>query len=109
MSKCVQCLLSTRRAADHSAPSQRLYPSTFLLFFSPDGSPIIGGIWNPAAEGPRQWKVGLGFPAKPVNVTGEESGSKAKVVLDKDAVLGEVERLGAGLVKRIEVVEAESS
>lgn len=79
---------------------QLLYSSTFLLFHSPDGSPTIGGIWNPAAEAPRPWKVGLGFPCAPV--AGSEG--KAKVQLDKKCVAREIERLGRGLVKNVELM-----
>lgn len=81
-------------------PAQRLYPSVFLLFYSADGGAVIGGIWNPSVEAPRPWKVGLGFPCKPVpSIEG-----KAKVELDKVILLRDVERLGKGLVKSVELV-----
>lgn len=82
-----------------------LYPSTFLLFYSTDGGSVIGGIWNPTAEAIRPWSVGLGFPARPVTAQKNGETGKAKVVLDKTAVLLEMERLGKGLVSRIEIIK----
>ncbi|GAA5958854.1 hypothetical protein JCM8115_000667 [Rhodotorula mucilaginosa] len=81
---------------------QRNYGSLFLLFHSEHGSPVIGGIWNPASEAPRAFKVGLGFPIKPIS---EDNGGKAKVILDKKAVFREIERLGKGVVVKVEEVK----
>lgn len=95
---------SGSRLALHADPlirPQRLFPSTFLLFHSPHGSSTIGGIWHPSIEGSRPFKVGLGFPVLPV----EAEGGKAKVVIDKKSVLQQVQRLGKGLVKKVEVVQ----
>jgi len=85
---------------------QRLYPSTFVLFHSEHGSPVIGGIWHPSVEAPRAFKVGLGFPARPV-VDGAEGAQdgKAKVALDKKAVFREIERVGKGFVVKVEEVK----
>lgn len=77
-----------------------MYPSVFKLFYSLEGEPVIGGIWNPHVEAARPFKVGIGFPIKP-EVEGE---GKAKVVLDKDAVMKGIERAGKGLIKRVELV-----
>jgi U3 small nucleolar RNA-associated protein 22 len=79
---------------------QRLFPSTFLLFYCPDGGSVIGGVWNPAAENPKQFKAGLGVPVAPVLAGGE---SKPKVALDKQAVLAQIERFGKGLVRKVEL------
>ncbi|GAA5842510.1 hypothetical protein JCM11251_004894 [Rhodosporidiobolus azoricus] len=80
---------------------ERLYPSIFRLFYSADGGSVIGGIWNPYVEGPKAFKVGLGYPVAPID--GSADG-KVKVALDKRAVLKEVERLGKGLVTKVEEV-----
>ncbi|POY71794.1 hypothetical protein BMF94_5155 [Rhodotorula taiwanensis] len=77
------------------------YGSVFLLFHSEHGAPTIGAIWNPAAEAPKAFKVGLGYPIKPVR---DDDGGKAKVVLDKKAVYREIERLGKGLVSKVDEV-----
>lgn len=93
--------LSCKRSSDSKltlSHVQRLYPSVFLLFHSEHGSPIIGGIWHPSVESPRAFSVGLSFAVKPV--VAEEG--KAKVVLDKKAVFREIERVGKGLVVKVE-------
>jgi U3 small nucleolar RNA-associated protein 22 len=81
--------------------SQRLYPSIFLLFHSADGAPLIGGIWNPSVEGSKAFRIGLGYPITPL----EGEDGKVKVALDKRAVLREIERLGKGLVLKVEEVQ----
>ncbi|GAA6002549.1 hypothetical protein JCM10207_001176 [Rhodosporidiobolus poonsookiae] len=86
--------------ADFVQQLERLYPSIFLLFYSADGGSVIGGIWNPAVEGAKSFKVGMGYPVTPA----DGSEGKAKVVLDKRAVLKEIERLGKGLVTKVEEV-----
>ncbi|GAA5959104.1 hypothetical protein JCM10213_008290 [Rhodosporidiobolus nylandii] len=87
--------------ADFVKHLERLYPSVFLLFYSADGAPVIGGIWNPSVEGAKAFKVGLGYPSAPA----ETGDGKAKVTLDKRAVLRDIERLGKGLVSRVEEVK----
>ena len=67
---------------------------------------MIGGIWNPAVEAPRPWKVGLGFPCRPVaGIAGDVkdgTSSKLKVELDKSVLLRDLERIGKGLILDIE-------
>lgn len=77
---------------------QSHYSSVCLIFYSPDGAPIIAGVWNPISETSRPWKVGLGFPCKPII----EANGKNKVIIDKDEILRDIERLGKGLVVRVE-------
>ncbi|KAK4049077.1 U3 snoRNP protein [Microbotryomycetes sp. JL221] len=89
---------------------ETLYPSTFVLFHAVQGGSVIGGIWDPSVEGPpRSFKVGLGFPFKPANpmskaaANGSEDGQgKSKVVINKKAILSQIERIGKGLVSRTE-------
>ncbi|GAA6027314.1 hypothetical protein JCM8097_002585 [Rhodosporidiobolus ruineniae] len=88
--------------ADFVKQLERLYPSIFLLFYSADGAPVIGGIWNPAVEGAKAFKVGLGYPITPVDATAD---GKPKVALDKRVVLKEIERLGKGFVVKVEEVK----
>lgn len=71
-----------------------------MLFYCPDGGSVIGGVWNPSAESAKPFKGGLNVPVTPTSINGE---SKPKVVLDKQALLAQVERFGKGLVRRIEL------
>ncbi|KAM0752220.1 Nrap protein [Meredithblackwellia eburnea MCA 4105] len=86
--------------------AEALYPSTFLLFYSQEGGSTIGGIWNPSTESARPWKIGLGFPCAPV--TDEDKADKTKVSLDKAATLRALERLGKGLVIKVEQISHQS-
>ncbi|BGP55361.1 hypothetical protein JCM8202_004701 [Rhodotorula sphaerocarpa] len=87
--------------ADFVAQLRETYGELCLLFYSEHGSPVIGGIWHPSVEAPRPYKVGLGYPIQPVR--GDDN--KARVVLDKKAVYREIERLGKGLVVKVEEVK----
>ncbi|GAA5980525.1 hypothetical protein JCM11641_006669 [Rhodosporidiobolus odoratus] len=78
---------------------QRLYPTLFLLFYSAEGSSTIGGIWKPSFEGAKAFKVGSEGPQVPVADAAE---GMTRVVLDKRAVLREIQRLAAGLVVTVE-------
>ncbi|KPV75399.1 uncharacterized protein RHOBADRAFT_53381 [Rhodotorula graminis WP1] len=91
--------------ADFVKQLELLYPSTFVLFHSEHGSPVIGGIWHPSVEASRAFKVGLGFPARPVVDDAEAKDGKAKVVLDKRAVFRDIERVGKGFVVKVEEVK----
>lgn len=71
-----------------------LYPSVFRLFYDQHGGTAIGGIWEKAPLAPHPFKVMLGYSSTPVD---------KEVVLNSDAVLAEVARLGYGLVDRIQV------
>ncbi|WFD35008.1 U3 snoRNP protein [Malassezia cuniculi] len=73
-----------------------LYPGTFRLFYDEHGGTAIGGQWNPVrAQGDAQFKVLLHYSSEPVE-------GRDRVTLNKSAVLAEIERLGHGLVARIE-------
>lgn len=73
---------------------QQLYPQTFTLFYDELGGTAIGGLWNRALGKPHAFKVLLGHSSAP----------HAKgVVLNRAAILAEVQRLGHGLVDRVDV------
>ena len=74
---------------------QQLYPDTFTLFYDELGGTAIGGLWNRALGKPHAFKVLLGHSSAP----------HAKgVVLNRAAILAEVQRLGHGLVDRVDVL-----
>ncbi|GAA5928290.1 rRNA-processing protein UTP22 [Sporobolomyces koalae] len=92
-------------ASDLIRQLERVFPSIFLLFHSETGASTIGGIWNPTQLGPRQFKTGLGFPLTPVVEERDAAAAKAKVQLDRRAVLKEIERLGKGFVTKVELLQ----
>ncbi|KAK8853038.1 hypothetical protein IAR55_003739 [Kwoniella newhampshirensis] len=77
---------------------QKVYGDEIVWFWDVNGGSVIGGLWNPDAgrEGGRAMKAFLGWSSEPV-----ESDS-ALVKVNKDAMLGEIARLGKGLIERIE-------
>lgn len=77
-----------------------IYGDSLRLHFDAHGQTAIGGLFNPTlAMQPRKFKVGLGFNSQPAAA---DSTTK-DVKLNYRAVLAEVERLGVGLVEKIEV------
>lgn len=59
---------------------------------------MIGVLFNPSFDQPRAFKPILGYNSMPVK-TGSEL-----VEVNRDAVVGEIARLGEGLIERIERV-----
>uniref|UniRef100_V5GFV1 U3 small nucleolar RNA-associated protein 22 n=2 Tax=Kalmanozyma brasiliensis (strain GHG001) TaxID=1365824 RepID=V5GFV1_KALBG len=77
-----------------------LYSDSFRLYHDQHGGSVIGGLFNPALGREREFKVGLGFSSCPA----EEFGSKkVGVKLNKPAIMAEIERLGEGLVEKVEL------
>ncbi|WFD04982.1 U3 snoRNP protein [Malassezia vespertilionis] len=74
-----------------------LYPGTFTLFYDEHGGTAIGGLWNAKKKARHPFKVLLGHSSRPV------AGSD--VVVNRPAILAEVQRLGHGLVERIVVAK----
>lgn len=83
-----------------------VYGDSLRLFFDPHGGATIGGMWNPSLVGEeqgRKFKVGLGYNSAPVQ---EGDGAKLRdVSLNTKAILAEMERLGEGLIERIELIK----
>lgn len=73
-----------------------LFLDTMRLYYDPIGGIIIGGLFNPSLNKARPFRVGLGFNSKPVDDKSKD------VILNQKAVLAEVERLGKGIIERIE-------
>jgi U3 small nucleolar RNA-associated protein 22 len=75
------------------------------FFFDVHGGSTIGALWEPSLTSERAFRVLAGFSSQPIQV--ETPGTKSKtsdqIVLNRAAVLAEIERLGAGLVKTIVV------
>lgn len=87
---------------------QSLYGEDTILFLSdPNGGLIVGGIFHPALTTPHAFRPTLTVPMVRLD-TDEAAGDaqaakvkKAKMVVDRQAVLEEIGRLGAGIVSRV--------
>ncbi|EKD15098.1 uncharacterized protein L3040_003701 [Drepanopeziza brunnea f. sp. 'multigermtubi'] len=75
---------------------KNLYTGSIVFFHSPS-SGAIGGLWNPQNLAARAFRVNAAYATKPVADEGEE------VVIDKNAILAEIARLGGDMVSRVEV------
>lgn len=81
--------------------SQRAFGDIFVLFHDANGGSVIGGLWNPAHQQPRNFKVQLDFSSRPVALEGDTQSQM--VVLNEAGLVAELRRLGEGLVERVEM------
>ncbi|OCH85324.1 Nrap protein [Obba rivulosa] len=84
---------------------QRVYKDTFMLFSDPLGGDRFGVVWDPILKNPRSFRVFGGFSSTPARKGPEKSKDKDKalVVLNEGGVLGEIQRTGASLIRKIVV------
>lgn len=97
---------------------QRTYADTFRIFFDPYGGDTYGAVWDPTLKEPRPFRVLGGYssvPAKKVCILAptaryvadtltqdkEKGKDKGLVALNDSGVVGEIERLGSGVIKSV--------
>ncbi|KAL5504875.1 UTP22 [Sanghuangporus vaninii] len=82
----------------------RIYHGTLEFFFDSYGGSAIGAVWDPSLFEERPFRVLADYSTMP-SKSDENSKRKSKgtVVMNQTAVLTEIQRLGEGLVKSIEV------
>ncbi|KAF9544001.1 hypothetical protein EC957_000270 [Mortierella hygrophila] len=115
-----QILIGFDPATEYLAELQRTYGDIALFFHDRYGGTQIGVLWNPMALSPRAWKVNLGFNSKPADVnkdgvlevakeqstkakSGKTTGGSKMVVPNIEALMSEIERIGHGLVRSVQV------
>ncbi|KAG2124377.1 Nrap protein [Suillus clintonianus] len=86
------------------ADLQNTFADTLKFFADPLGGDCIGAIWLPGLGAPRSFRALAGFSSKPLP---KEDKAKVKelVMLNRQAVLDDIGRLGTGLVQKIIVHE----
>ncbi|KAL0578598.1 U3 snoRNP protein [Marasmius crinis-equi] len=87
---------------------QRVYADTFRVFYDPFGGDRIGAVWDPSLKAPRPFRVLGGFSSAPAEDPSSKDNAKSKkskdlVALNEAAVIGELERMGTGLLNGITV------
>ncbi|KAF9244276.1 Nrap protein [Melanogaster broomeanus] len=84
---------------------QTTYSDTLRFFFDIYGGYRIGAVWLPSVSGTRPFRALGGFSSTPAPKGSQEEKSKEKdkgtVMLNRQSVLDEIERLGTGLIKKI--------
>jgi len=94
---------------DYLEEMQGLYGDSVLLFYGGQDSKVIAGLWSPFTTARRAWKVNLGYSTRPVAATENASssskteGETVEAELNKEAILGEMARLGGDLVEKVVV------
>ncbi|KAG8821942.1 hypothetical protein FRC18_011163 [Serendipita sp. 400] len=74
---------------------QRIYGDTVLFFYDKMGGTVIAGSWNPLVRQPKAFRALLGYSSR------ADGQKKGQVSLNVDAILGEIARMGQGLIKEI--------
>ncbi|KAK7471072.1 U3 snoRNP protein [Stygiomarasmius scandens] len=92
---------------------QCTYVDTFRIFHDSFGGDGFGIVWDPSLKEPRPFKVMNRFSSVPCMIAkvsdvkaggkGQNQKEKDLVVLNEVGVLGEIERLGKGIVKVITI------
>jgi U3 small nucleolar RNA-associated protein 22 len=85
---------------DYLQDLESIYGSAVLFFSGGSERNVITGLWSPLTER-RSWKVNLAYSTIPVKGTGEDDDVQA--VMNKEAILAEIARLGGDLVEKVEV------
>ncbi|RPD65156.1 Nrap protein [Lentinus tigrinus ALCF2SS1-7] len=82
---------------------KRTYEDSALLFYDVLGGTRIGGVWLPNLRAPRPFRVLGGFSSIPVLKDSEKPKEKDRgfVVLNENALLGEIGRIGYGYIVKI--------
>ncbi|KIO17747.1 hypothetical protein M407DRAFT_246656, partial [Tulasnella calospora MUT 4182] len=77
---------------------KRIYAETALFFFDPYGGTVIAGIYNPHVKEDRTFRALAGYSSIPIKSIDQK---KPLVTLNMRAVLAEIERFGAGMIRKI--------
>ncbi|THH05718.1 hypothetical protein EW145_g4591 [Phellinidium pouzarii] len=80
---------------------QRVFAGSLEFFFDSFGGSVIGAVWDPTLSSAKPFRVLADYSSIPL--TGKEKSSeKGQVMLNRESVLAEIQRLGDGLVEAIE-------
>ncbi|KZP27685.1 Nrap protein [Athelia psychrophila] len=82
----------------------RVYKDTLRFFYDPYGGDSIGAVWEPTVKDSRPFRVLLGFSSMPSGKDEDKSKDKKNPVsLNNAAIFNEIQRLGLGIVKSMNV------
>ncbi|KAL1995367.1 hypothetical protein VTN49DRAFT_1554 [Thermomyces lanuginosus] len=88
---------------------QNLFGESILFFHGgAKHANLIAGLWKPQTQNPRAFGLKIAYSMRPAEDEDNEPNKKAKeasddVVVNRTAILNEIARLGAGIVRDIEV------
>ncbi|KAI0051574.1 Nrap protein [Auriscalpium vulgare] len=78
---------------------KRTYADTLKIFYDPLGGDRFGAVWDPSLREPRPFRVLNHFSSVPLPTENDKPKDRGLVKLNEAAVLSEIVRLGAGLVR----------
>lgn len=92
-----------------------IYGDAVVFFYDESRTNAICGLWNPARN-QRSWKIRLGISSMPAKASqkqlnGSQGGEKDDestqfVLMNKQAILNDIARLGGDMIRKIEIVKA---
>ncbi|OAX41846.1 Nrap protein [Rhizopogon vinicolor AM-OR11-026] len=82
------------------ADLQSTFADTLKFFADPFGGDRIGAIWLPDLKAPRPFRALAGFSSKPLPKE-DKAKDKELVMLNRQSIIDDIERLGSGLIKNI--------
>ncbi|KAL8738919.1 MAG: hypothetical protein Q9181_000371 [Wetmoreana brouardii] len=77
---------------------EELYGDNIIFFYNVSAPSVVTGLWNPQT-GPRNWKVNLDYSTMPLP---RREGAEPQVIINKEATLHDIARLGGDMVTRID-------
>ncbi|KAG4304633.1 hypothetical protein PORY_002026 [Pneumocystis oryctolagi] len=77
-----------------------IYNDSFIFFYNRLEKSIIAGVINPYILSPKSWRVNLGFSSMLLQ---DKKNNENVVCANILSMLGEIERLGGNLVKKIDI------
>ncbi|KAI9685275.1 MAG: hypothetical protein M1822_004648 [Bathelium mastoideum] len=78
---------------------EEVYGDAVVFFYDGYRGDVIAGLWSPHTAR-RKWKVHLDYSSMPVVGASEDAG---EVDINKEAILGEIARLGGDMIEKIEI------
>ncbi|GAB1211102.1 hypothetical protein ATERTT37_000214 [Aspergillus terreus] len=79
---------------------QACFNPNILFFHGDEYSDVIAGLWNPQTTKPKGWSLKTAYSTIP-SVLEDAEAEHGQVSINRDAILNEISRLGAGLVDSI--------
>ncbi|RAQ44003.1 pre-rRNA processing protein Utp22 [Aspergillus flavus] len=85
---------------------QACFSPNILFFHGDEHCDVLAGLWNPQTTKPKNWSLKLTYSSSPSILDGTKK-EDGEVMINRDAILNEISRLGHGLVDSIEVFGTE--
>ncbi|KAG5518153.1 hypothetical protein PMAC_003339 [Pneumocystis sp. 'macacae'] len=79
---------------------ENIYDDSFIFFYNKLKRSVITGVVNPHIISARSWRVNLGFSSMPLQNNKTKKDIVSANIL---SMLGEIERLGGNLIKKIDI------